>query len=267
MRVKALLLAAGLGTRLHPLTNEWPKCLMPIGGRPLLEYWLQTLRSVGIQKVLINTHFHADKVNEFLARDRFTGWVFSVYEAELLGTAGTLRETADFFQEQTALFIHADNWCQCDFSAFINYHLYQRPAHCAMTMMTFDADIPESCGIVELNEQDVVIGFHEKVGNPPGRRANAAVYMLEPEVLEWLQRHPGISDFSTEVLPRYIGRIATWHNAGVHRDIGTLPALRAAQLDPMPDRYWCDYDKWQARFESSPVFHTVNEQLFSGAFR
>ncbi len=257
--VRALLLAAGLGTRLRPLTNEWPKCLMPIGGRPLLEYWLQMLRSVGIQKILINTHFQADKVNGFLAREHFTGWVTSVHERELLGTAGTLRENADFFRGHTALTIHADNWCQCDFGAFINYHLHQRPAHCAVTMMTFDADMPQSCGIVEVNEQGVVIAFHEKVANPPGRRANAAVYMLERGVLEWLEQHPEVSDFSTEVLPRYIGRIATWHNAGVHRDIGTLPALRAAQYDPIPEHYWLAQDEWQAKFASSPLFRAVNE--------
>jgi mannose-1-phosphate guanylyltransferase len=257
--VRALLLAAGFGTRLRPLTNEWPKCLMPIGGRPLLEYWLQMLLSIDIQKILINTHFHADKVNEFLAREQFAGWVTSVYENELLGTAGTLRENADFFQEHPVLLIHADNWCQCDFGAFIHYHQHQRPAHCALTMMTFDTDMPQSCGIVELNDQNVVIAFHEKVANPPGRRANAAVYMLEPEVLEWLGHHPEVSDFSMEVLPRFIGRIATWHNTGVHRDIGTLPALRAAQQDPIPEHYWLGHDEWQVKFASSSVFRAVNE--------
>ena len=257
--IRALLLAAGLGTRLLPLTEEWPKCLMPIGGRPLLEYWLQMLRLVNIQKILINTHFHADKVNEFLSRKHFLGWVNSVYELELLGTAGTIRENAEFFQGNAALIIHADNWCQCDLSAFINYHLYKRPAHCAVTMMTFDTCVPESCGIVEFDDEGVVIAFHEKIANPPGIRANAAVYMLEPEVLEWLKRHPEVSDFSTEVLPRYIGRIATWHNTGVHRDIGTLPSLRAAQHDPIPKNYWTGHDEWQAKFASSPVFLAIND--------
>jgi mannose-1-phosphate guanylyltransferase len=232
---------------------------MPVGGRPLLEYWLQTLYLGGIRKILVNKHSHSDKVDAFLAREHFAGWVDSVHEPELLGTAGTLRANANFFRGHSVLLIHADNWCQCDFSAFVGYHLNQRPTHCPVTMMTFDADMPQSCGIVELNEQGVVVAFHEKVANPPGRRANAAVYMLEREVLEWLERHPEVSDFSTEVLPRYIGRIATWHNAGVHRDIGTLPALRAAQYDPIPEHYWPRHDEWQAKFASSPIFRAVNE--------
>jgi mannose-1-phosphate guanylyltransferase len=231
---------------------------MPIGKRPLLEYWLQMLRSVDIQKILINTHFHADKVNEFLAREYFAGWVTSVYETELLGTAGTLRENTNFFLGHPALIVHADNWCQCDLGAFINYHLHQRPIHCAITMMTFDADMPQSCGIVELDKQGVVTALHEKVTNPPGRRANAAVYMLETEVLEWLERHTDVTDFSTEVLPRYVGRIATWHNAGIHRDIGTLPSLQAAQQDPMPKHYWLCHDEWQTKFEFSPIFRAIN---------
>lgn len=260
--VKALLLAAGFGTRLQPLTNEWPKCLMPIGGRPLLEYWLQTLKSANIREILINTHFHADKVNAFLARAQFAEWANTVHEAELMGTAGTLRANADFFRSHKTLLIHADNLCQCDFNSFVGYHLNQRPACTSVTMMTFDADAPRSCGIVETDVQGVVQAFHEKIANPPGKRANAAVYMLEPDVLEWIELHPEVSDFSTEVLPQYIGRIATWHNADVHRDIGTLAALRAAQSDPIPEHSWVDNDEWQVEFESSPIFRAINNQIF-----
>ena len=96
--VRALLLAAGLGTRLRPLTDHWPKCLMPIGERPLLEYWLETLWQSGVREVLVNLHYLSTVVEEFLDRPRFQGWVHSVRETELLGTAGTLRANADFFQ-------------------------------------------------------------------------------------------------------------------------------------------------------------------------
>jgi mannose-1-phosphate guanylyltransferase len=72
--------------------------------------------------------------------------------------------------------------------------------------------------------------------------------MLEPNALEWMERHPEVCDFSTRVLPQYIGRIATWHNADVHRDIGTLPSSRAVQSDRMPKHYWTVNDEWQAKF-------------------
>jgi len=252
--VRALLLAAGLGTRLRPLTDQWPKCLMPICKRPLLEYWLHTLYNVGVQKVLVNTHFHADQVNAFLDREQFSSWVKSVYEPELLGTAGSLRANFEYFNGHTTLLIHADNWCICDFGAFLSYHLKQRPANCLVTMMTFDTNTPHSCGVVETDDQGVVVAFHEKVTNPPGKLANAAVYLLEPQVIEWLRCHPEVVDFSAEVIPQFIGRIATWHNTGILRDIGTLPELRAAQNDPMPQYYWTGEDEWQKKFRSSSVF-------------
>lgn len=259
--VRALLLAAGMGTRLKPLTDHWPKCLMPIGGRPLLEYWLQTLHSAGINDVLVNTHYQSDKVLEFLARKQFDGWVRVVHEKQLLGTAGTLRANSAFFQGGVALLIHADNWCQCDFNSFIQYHQQLRPKYCAITMMTFDTDAPQSCGIAEVDGDGVVLGFHEKVANPPGKRANAAVYLLEPEVLKWLNENQAISDFSTEVLPNYIGRIATWQNTGVHRDIGTVEALRAAQRDPLPELLWSDGDQWSSNFKASQTFANLTSSL------
>ena len=114
-KVKALLLAAGLGTRLSPLTDNWPKCLMPIGERPLLEYWLGILHSSDVSEVLVNLHHHSEKVQEFLNRSRFEGWVSSVFEDTLLGTAGTLRANKEYFKDCTTLLVHADNWCQCDF--------------------------------------------------------------------------------------------------------------------------------------------------------
>jgi len=256
--VRALLLAAGLGTRLRPLTDDWPKCLMPVSGRPLLEYWLHTVSTNGIADVLVNMHFHADKVACFLSRDRFAAWVKQVFEPKLLGTAGTLRKNAEFFRGYTTLLVHADNWCQCDFGAFLRYHLQRRPARCCITMMTFDTDSPQSCGIVETDDQGVVVAFHEKVSNPPGKRANAAVYLLEPEVIAWLENNPEKADFSTEVLPEFIGRIATWHNAGIHRDIGTLPSLQLAQSDPTPALgRFSALDEWQSKFEALPVFQAV----------
>lgn len=256
-QVRALLLAAGLGTRLHPLTEQWPKCLMPIGKRPLLEYWLETLSRSGIRQVLVNLHYLPTVVEEFLARPRFQGWVHSVREKELLGTAGTLRANADYFRGYTVLLVHADNWCQCQFSEFLEFHYKDRPESTSMTMMTFDTDFPQSCGIVETNSRGVVQAFHEKVVDPPGTRANAAVYLLEPEVIQWIAQHSEVSDFSTEVLPNYLGKIATWHNTQIHRDIGTLATLQQAQLDPKPEKVWNEIDTWQQWFQKQPIHQQI----------
>ena len=130
-----------------------------------------------------------------------------------------------------------------------------------MTMMTFNSCTPKTSGIVETDVQDVVQAFHEKVANPPGTRANAAVYLLEPEVLQWLEQNPEVIDFSTQVLPNYLGRIATWHNAQIHRDIGTLESLREVQLDPKPQAVWGETDAWQQWFLEQPIHQQLKEDV------
>ena len=257
--MKALLLAAGLGTRLKPLTDIWPKCLMPIRGRPLLEYWLGILHNSGINDVLVNTHYFSKYVEEFLGQSHFSNWVSSVYEIELLGTAGTIRNNIDFCKDSTILLAHADNWTCCDFSDFLQYHHNKRPKGTVMTMMTFTCPNPSTCGIVELDCNGVVVEFHEKVKNPPSKLANAAVYLIEPEVVEWIKKHSKVTDFSTEVLPQFVGKIATWENKKIHRDIGTIDMLKKAQTDECKIPTWDENNLWQQIFLSNPIHQVIDE--------
>lgn len=229
---------------------------MPIQGRPLLEYWFASLQKLKINNVLVNTHYHADIVQNFLRRPSLDGWVESVFEKDLLGTAGTLRANKDFFQGNTVLLVHADNLCCCDFSRFLDFHHNERPVGTVMTMMTFKTSSASTCGIVELNSDDVIIGFHEKVSSPPGDLANAAVYLIEPELIDWVIQHPEASDFSTEVIPHFIGRIATWENEDVLRDIGTIEMLKDAQNDSCVVPIWTE-DTWYRDFLTNPIHKQI----------
>ena len=99
-------------------------------------------------------------------------------------------------------------------------------------MMTFASDAPEACGIVVEDDKGIVREFHEKVPNPPGNRANGAVYVFEPEIITFLESlGKQVIDLSTEVLPHYLGRICTFFNADYHRDIGSPESLRRAELE------------------------------------
>ena len=107
---RALLLAAGFGTRLRPITLHTPKCLVPIGGEPLLGRWLRKLERAGCESVLINTHYLAKEVEAFLqGRQSSAMSIRTAHEPELLGTAGTLLANQGFFKDATGLLIHADN--------------------------------------------------------------------------------------------------------------------------------------------------------------
>lgn len=229
--MKALLLAAGLGTRLRPLTETIPKCLVPINGKPLLEYWLDLLLPAGISKVLVNTHYLAQRVIEFRAASPWRDQISLVHEAVLLGIGGTILANRQFFEPDPFIVAHADNLSRFVVNDFLRAHS-RRPKGAALTMMTFETDMPQTCGIVEVDASGLVQRFHEKVSDPPGNRANAAVYVIEQEVVDFLgSLGKEVIDFSTEVIPHYLGRIATFHNTDYHRDIGSPESLRTAERE------------------------------------
>ena len=230
--MRALLLAAGVGSRLRPITLTIPKCLVPIRGKPLLDYWLDALFAGGaVERVLINTHHLADRVEAHVARSPWRERIELVHEAELLGTGGTIKANRAFFGEESFLVAHADNLTEFDPLAFVAAHA-GRPAHCAMTLLTFRTDDPRSCGIVELDGSRVVQAFHEKVEDPPDNLANAAVYMMTPEVAQFTAQFAGpFVDLSTEVIPAFVGRILAVETRGYHRDIGNRESLAKAESE------------------------------------
>jgi len=229
--VKAFLLAAGLGTRLKPLTDRVPKCLVPVCGRPLLAYWLDLLTAHEVQQVLVNTFHLAQQVDAFVAASEHRDRIEVLPEPRLLGTGGTLLRHRALLEGAPFLVAHADNLTHFDVGAFMRAH-EQRPQGAEMTMLTFETDQPSACGILELDARGIVTAFHEKVAHPPGRLANAAVYIMQPSVLQFLARLGKEEiDLSTEVLPRYLGRIFTHPLRGYLRDIGSPSALAAAEAE------------------------------------
>lgn len=221
--MNALLLAAGKGTRLRPITNHIPKCMVPINGKPLISYWIDLLLNSGIEKILINTHHLSELVVQYITSLGLEDRVFLVHEEKLLGTAGTVLANKDFFNDQEFMVVHADNLSRFNVHEFLDSHRL-RPSSTKMTMMTFYTDSPSSCGIVVCDKQGVVIEFHEKKSSPPGNLANGAVYIFEPEVLNFISNirsKEDILELSVEVLPNFIGKINTFLNDQYHRDIGT----------------------------------------------
>lgn len=219
--MKAILLAAGLGTRLSPLTDTVPKCLVPINGTPILELWLEKLFVAGIKRVLINAHYLQDLVTAYLDTSKYREFIELVYEPTLLGTAGTLLNNLSFLNQQDSLFMHGDNYTTANIKDFIEAHK-NRPAHCLITMMVFKTIDPSSCGMLEIDAEGVVIGYEEKPRNSSSVWANGAVFILSKEFLGIVQReYRNAHDFSREILPNFIGRIYT-HSAGdVFIDVGS----------------------------------------------
>ena len=220
--MRALLLAAGLGTRLDPLTRYLPKCLMPLHGRPLLDHWLEKLSGLGVVEFVVNTHHHADLVEDYVSGSRFADSVTLAHEAELLGTSGTIRLHAEFLAVDDSLVLHADNFCEDDLSGLIAAH-QSRPDGCILTMLTFRSSDPSSCGIVETDGRGVMTALHHKISSPPSDRANAATYVFTPELVGLVVRDTEVFDFSAETLPKLVRRAITHHTELPFTDIGTIP--------------------------------------------
>ncbi|WP_457488923.1 nucleotidyltransferase family protein [Tardiphaga sp. P5_C10] len=229
--MRALLLAAGIGSRLRPITDTVPKCLVQIQGRPLLDYWLDLVFQGGIERVLLNTHWLAPQVQAHVMASPWADRIDQVYEETLLGTGGTVLANRDWFQKQSFLLAHADNLTDFDVAGLIAAH-EGRPTGHAITMLGFRTDDPSSCGILELDRQNTVLAFHEKVANPPGNLANGAVYIFEPEVIDAIAAlERPVVDLSTEIIPNYLGRILCVETDGYHRDIGNPESLRRANSE------------------------------------
>jgi mannose-1-phosphate guanylyltransferase len=229
--MRALLLAGGLGTRLRPLTDHTPKCLVELKGRPLLDYWLAMLFQAGFERVLINTHWLANKVEAHLSTSPWRDKVDLVHEETLLGTGGTILKNEGFFGNEDFFVAHADNLALFDLPAFLESHK-KRPVPCIMTMLAFETDDPRSCGILECDERNIVQKFHEKVENPPGNLANAAIYQFTPALFTHLRAQNRLTiDLSTEIIPKLVGHIFCVPTAGYIRDIGSHERLERARFD------------------------------------
>lgn len=234
--MRALLLAAGMGSRLRPITDTVPKCMVPIMGRPLLDYWLELLGPApDCSEIIINTHHLPEPVRRYVAQSPYRSKITLVHEDALLGTGGTLIRQLPRLLGDDALVAHADNLTLFRLSEF-QRAFANRPAGCVATMMSFETDSPQACGILELDAKGLVRGFHEKVADPPGRLANAAVFLFGREALDMIARLDVETPFeiSLEIVPRLLGRMNTWHNTIYHRDIGNPASLAAAESDFPP---------------------------------
>ena len=225
--MKALLLAAGLGTRLRPLTLNKPKCLIEINGRPLIDKWIEDLIISGVKEILINLHYLPDQVYSYIKNSKYKNYITTVYEKKLFGTAGTLLKNINFFENEDGLLIHADNFCNINYNDFYLAH-QNRPTYCDITVVTFNTNHPESCGIFELNKSGVVTNIFEKKNENHGKIANGAIYLLSSNFINTIASdYPYAKEFVDDILIKHIGKIYTYHTNDIFVDIGTPEALNS----------------------------------------
>lgn len=232
--MKAFLLAAGLGSRLRPMTDTTPKCMLAFGGRPLLDIWLDALGQAGVDEVLVNLHHLPDVVSRHIAGRTGPPAVRTFFEPELLGSAGTLAANREWVAgEDSFLVCYADNLTDFDLKSLLAAH-YGSGA--VATLAVFRSERPSAGGVVEIDRGGQVIGFAEKPARPVSDLTNAGMYAFQPAVLDEIgAKRP--SDIGYDLLPRLVGKAWVVPVEGYFRDIGTAEAYRQARQEwPAPGR-------------------------------
>jgi len=227
--VKAVLLAAGLGTRLAPLTDTIPKILAPVAGRPLLEHQLAYLERYGVKEVAINLHHHADRVLEFLEVRPPGVRVWPYQEPELLGTAGALIAMRGFLDEPFVL-LYGDVLTNADLRDLQAAHAR---TNAAATICYHVPESTEGKGVMAVDSDGRVRSFVEKPSGGAGAApVNAGLHVLHPLTLGYVERG---SDFGRDVWPAMIraGEDLRAYDLGTAyvRDLGAPDALAAAGAD------------------------------------
>jgi len=226
--VKAFLLAAGLGSRLRPITDNIPKCMVEIDDRPLLDIWLDAFDRAGVDEVLVNLHYLPDVVAAHLADRTGTPSVHTFFEPELLGSAGTLRANRQWVDgEEMFLVCYADNLTSFDLSSLIDAHRQRSPI---ATLTAFHSEHPSAGGVLELGQDGRVVGFAEKPADPVSDLVNAGMYAFQPAVLDEIDSALPV-DIGYHLLPRLVGRARAVPVECYFRDIGTVEAYQQARKD------------------------------------
>lgn len=199
-----MILAAGEGRRLRPLTNHLPKPMLPLAGRPLLEHTIIYLRENGITDLAINLHHLPQAVIDYFGDG--SGWGVTLrysVEEKLLGSAGGVKRIQDFFDDIFIVY-YGDLFTQADLRPMIDLH---RRSGALATMGLYRVPDPWNRGIVELNDEQTITRFAEK---PPRDEAfsdlaNAGIYILEPEVLDLIPAGQ-MYDFGHDVFPNMLAK-------------------------------------------------------------
>jgi mannose-1-phosphate guanylyltransferase len=225
--MKAYLLAAGHGSRMRPLTDSIPKCLLPVRGVPILEIWLNLCRKHGIDDVLINIHAHANLVREFLEKKSDSITVSVSEERELLGSAGTLLANRQWLGSDSVFWVfYADVLTTANLTDILQLH---RRRSLVATLGICEVQDPRRCGIVTVDKENIVREFIEKPEVPTSSLAFSGIMVGSSALLDFIPNHIP-ADVGFHVLPRLVGQMAAYRISEYLLDIGTPENYRAAQV-------------------------------------
>jgi mannose-1-phosphate guanylyltransferase len=226
--VKAFLLAAGYGTRLKPITDKIPKCLVPVCNKPLLYHWLDLLERENVSEVLINTHYLPAKVNDAVSTRSNKIKITLTHEPELLGSAGTILKNKDFVKDEEDFFIlYSDNLTNVSLKDIYEFH---KARNAIFTTYVYYTGIPREKGIFESEKNGKVISFEEKPLNPKSNLANSGIGVLNKKIFKYME-DSSAKDFAKDVMPKIVNNTFIKETVDYIKDIGNVKDYEAAEVE------------------------------------
>ncbi len=231
--MKAMVLAAGLGTRLRPLTNYVSKPMVCLAGRPCLEHTVRLLRKYGFNDLIINLHYKPELIRNYFGYGARLGLTISYsFEKELMGTAGGVKKAERYFNNRPVLIISGDALTDINLHRFYRYH--QDKGAMATLALKRVAD-PTRYGVVITDSNGLISAFQEKPlpGQEISNLANTGIYLLEPSVFDLIPENK-FFDFGQDLFPLLLkqGKKMLGYNMREYWcDIGDLDVYREAHYD------------------------------------
>ena len=231
--MKAMILAAGLGTRLRPLTDHLPKPLLPLEGRPLIEHTLLLLRKYGFIDVIVNLHYQGEKIMQALGDG--SRWGMKIHYSEeprILGTAGGIKNVESLLSEGPFLVINSDILVEIRLDRVIKLHQREKAAATLVLREDPDVDVWGAVGLDAHNRIRQFLGKPDWTGETLSKRMFAGIHVMDPRVLAYIpgQGFSTIIDVYIEMIQkgeRLVGQTVK----GYWMDVGTPERYRQAQED------------------------------------
>ncbi|TCL70772.1 NDP-sugar pyrophosphorylase family protein [Hydrogenispora ethanolica] len=230
--MKAMILAAGVGSRLEPLTCNIPKPMVPVVNRPAMEHIINLLVKNNITKVAANLWYLPDKIQSYFGDgSRYGIEIHYSVEKELMGTAGGVKKLESFFDE-TFIIVSGDAVTDIDLPGFIDKH---RKSGALATIALKEVSDPRQFGVVITDKDGRIKAFQEKpsLDEAMSRLANTGIYIFEPEIFKYIPAQT-VFDFGKQLFPELVQRGESFYGysmKGYWCDIGSLTQYRLAHYD------------------------------------
>lgn len=231
--MKAMVLAAGVGSRLDPLTTQLPKPLVPVANRPVMQHILSLLKKHGFNDVISNLHYLPEKIETFFGDGAMLGMNLEFRcERELSGDAGGVRACKDFLGTDTFVVLMGDLLTEADLTAIVNEHKSKKALASIAVKQVEDVS---QFGVALFNKDGFIHGFQEKpaASEALSNFASTGIYVLEPEVFSHMPAS-GTYGFGRQLFPKLVAEklpILAIETKDYWSDVGTINQYKKANFD------------------------------------